>query len=245
MSEGIVSVGLIGSPQVARAREPEDTRAEIRSARSGSRWNPENFAREQIRGLVRQVFFSNASSNTARPIRQIVFSAAEMETDVRTICRRVGEALALETTASIAVVGTHPHLLRDLHAHNQQAPGQNAGSGNLRQSARRVQANVWLVPSKASWEDASPTASLHSLLCDLRREFEYSIVEGPPAGESNGAAAMAQLADGIILVLSAHRTRHAAARRIKETLDSAQARILGTVLSDRVFPIPEKLYRRL
>jgi hypothetical protein len=28
-------------------------------------------------------------------------------------------------------------------------------------------------------------------------------------------------------------------------LDAAQARILGTVLSDRSFPIPEGIYRRL
>jgi Mrp family chromosome partitioning ATPase len=56
---------------------------------------------------------------------------------------------------------------------------------------------------------------------------------------------MAQFADGIILVLSAHRTRRAMARKIKETLEAAQVRILGTVLSDRVFPIPERIYRRL
>jgi len=247
MSEGIVSVGLFGSPQVARVCEPEETRAENRSVRSESRWNPERFAREQIRGLVRQIFFSNSFSNAARPIRQIVFTGAETGTDIRTICRRVGEALALETTASIAVVGAHPQIVRDFPARTHEVTAHNAGKENtrLRQIATRVQANVWLVPSDASSGDSIPTAALHSFLCDLRREFEYSIVEGPPAGESNAAAAMAQLADGIILVLSAHRTRHATARRIKETLDAAHARILGTVLSDRVFPIPEKLYRRL
>jgi len=247
MSEGIVSAGLFGSPQVARACEPEEARAKIGSARSESRWNPESFAREQIRGLVRQVFFSSTPSNTARPIRQIVFSGVETETDIRTICRRVGEALAFETTASIAVVGAHPHLLRDFQAWPQKATPHNAGNENtaLRQIATRVKANVWLVPRDARSRDATPTTSLHLFLSDLRREFEYSIVEGPPAGESNAAAAMAQLVDGIILVLSARRTRSATARKIKETLDAAQARVLGTVLSDRVFPIPEKLYRRL
>ena len=89
------------------------------------------------------------------------------------------------------------------------------------------------------------TASLHSYLGEVRREFEYSIVEAPPAGESNEATAMAQFADGIILVLSAQRTRRIAARKIKEALEEAQARLLGTVLSDRSFPIPERIYRRL
>jgi Mrp family chromosome partitioning ATPase len=56
---------------------------------------------------------------------------------------------------------------------------------------------------------------------------------------------MAQFADGIILVLSAQRTRRIMARKIKGMLEAAQARILGTVLSDRVFPIPDGIYRRL
>jgi receptor protein-tyrosine kinase len=79
----------------------------------------------------------------------------------------------------------------------------------------------------------------------VRREFEYSIVEAPPAGESNEATAMAQFADGIILVVSAQRTRRAAALKIKASLEAAKIRLLGTVLSDRLFPIPEKIYRRL
>ncbi len=86
---------------------------------------------------------------------------------------------------------------------------------------------------------------LHSYLGAVRREFDYSILEGPPAGESNEATSMAQFADGIILVLSAGSTRRVVARRIKEMLEAAQARVLGTVLTDRVFPIPERIYRRL
>jgi hypothetical protein len=46
-------------------------------------------------------------------------------------------------------------------------------------------------------------------------------------------------------VLGAHSTRRATARKIKETLEAAQARILGTVLSERTFPVPERIYRRL
>ena len=31
----------------------------------------------------------------------------------------------------------------------------------------------------------------------------------------------------------------------KETLEATQSRILGTVLSERTFPVPERIYRRL
>ena len=64
-------------------------------------WNQDGFAREQIRGLVRQVFFSSGE----KPARQVVVSAMEPESDVKNICRLVGEALALETAGSIAVAG--------------------------------------------------------------------------------------------------------------------------------------------
>ena len=79
----------------------------------------------------------------------------------------------------------------------------------------------------------------------MRREFEFSIVEAPPAGESNQALAMAQFADGIILVLSAHRTRRITACKTVEMLEAAKAHILGTVLADRIFPVPDRIYRRL
>ena len=82
-------------------------------------WNPEDFAREQIRGLVRQVFFSNVE----RPVRQVVFSALDPETDVKSICRQVGEALALETAGGVAVVGKYPQVLRDPDTLSVKEPG--------------------------------------------------------------------------------------------------------------------------
>lgn len=206
-------------------------------------WNPQDFAREQIRGLVRQVF----CSNDARPVRQVVFSALEPETDVKNICWQVGKALALETMGSIAVAGQYPQALVDAETRQAEMVEYSAkdGSPPVCQAGTRLRSNLWLVPPAGKCGGRSTTALLHSHLSEMRREFEYSIVEGPPAGESNQATAMAQFADGIILVLSAYRTRRMMARKIKESLEAVQVRILGTVLSDRVFPIPEGIYRRL
>ena len=234
MSTGLRTLDL------SSIHEREELRPAVGSPHQAGAWSPENFAREQIRGLVRQVFFSTG----ARPVRQVVFSATEPETDVRTICRRVGEALALETARSVAVVGKYPQILSDADTSLSEGAAYKNG-GASRQTATRVRNNLWLVPGARRGDDGITTAGLHSHLCEVRREFEYSIVAGPAAGESNAATTMAQLADGIILVLSACRTRRATARKIKETLEGAQARILGTVLSDRVFPIPEGIYRLL
>ncbi len=242
MSEQVMSgVVFAGSNPNEEVRPNQDRVQEARG------WNPEDFARQQIQGLVRRVFFSNVSSEDERPVRQVVFSALDPETDVRSICRRVGETLALEIVGNVAIVGAYPRVLQGAENYQSEPTGRPEPETNtpLRRAATRVQSNLWLVPGAGKDEARGGTAALHSYLGEVRSVFEYSIVEGPPAGESNDAMATAQFADGIILVLSARRTRRIAARKIKEMLEAAQARILGTVLSDRIFPIPEGIYRRL
>ncbi len=239
MREQVMNAGVLFARPDARA----EVRPEDRSAQEAGGWNPEAFAREQIRGLVRQVFLSKVE----RPVRQVVFSALDPETDVRNICRRIGEALALETVGNVAVVGEYPQVWPGAETYQPEVterPEKDAKPA-LRQSATCVRGNLWLVPAAIKDGDHGGTAALHSYLGEVRSVFEYSIVEGPPAGESNDAMATAQFADGIILVLSAQRTRRIAARKIKEMLEAAQVHILGTVLIDRIFPIPEAIYRRL
>lgn len=227
----------------AQATGREEVRPEPKSVVEAGGWTPEKFGREQIQGLVRQVFLSSVG----RPVQQVVFSALEPETDVKHICRQVGEALAVETQGRIAVVGEYPQIQRDGETCKPEMSecSVNDGSSQARRGAIRVRGNLWLVTAQETDGARGATAWSHSYLDQMRREFEYSIVEGPPAGESNEAMAMAQFADGIILVLSARNTRRIAARKMKEMLESSQVRILGTVLSDRVFPIPHGIYRRL
>jgi hypothetical protein len=198
-------------------------------------WNPEDFAREQIRGLVQRVFFASGGP----PVTQVVFSGAEPHTDVAGLCDQVGQALALETSAHIAVVG------REMTAELASCCG---GRAAIKSWSRQMAVNLWRVPGfglRECGEESGTGRYWISRLAELRKEFEYAVIEGPAAGISSEAALLGQLTDGIILVLGAHNTRRATARKIKETLEAAQSRILGTVLRERRFPVPERIYRRL
>lgn len=98
-------------------------------------WNADEFAREQIRGLVRQVFFSSAD----RKIRQVVLSAVDPGTEVLSICRQVGEALASETTGAISVVGGFPQIPDVLEIQSGDlAKETKHGSERLRQTGTKV-----------------------------------------------------------------------------------------------------------
>jgi Mrp family chromosome partitioning ATPase len=80
---------------------------------------------------------------------------------------------------------------------------------------------------------------------DIRREFRYSIIHGPPAIEAGEALSLAQWGDGLILVVSAQHSKRLTAMRVREMLAETDVRLLGIVLTDREFPIPEKIYRLL
>jgi hypothetical protein len=241
MSESVLSFGNLGFAG-ANTQEWDHELPPVPIRRPSGWWNAEKFADEQVRGLVRVVF----STSAPRPVRQVVFSAVEATTDVRSLCMRVAETLALETLGDIAVLGGYPQIVRD-DSHNPQCAGRVEQGSNspLHQAATHIRSNVWLLPAKQKHPEYSGASPMHAYLAGIRREFEYSIVAAPSAEESGEAMGMAQIADGVILVLSASNTRRAAARKIKERIDQARVRLLGTVLSDREFPIPAGIYRRL
>jgi hypothetical protein len=194
------------------------------------------------------VFFASGG----RPVTQVVFSAAEPHTEVASICDQVGQALALETSAHIAVVGRESRAGEAGREHpsdvGRAAIKPSTKSSSIKSWSTQTAVNLWRVPGFGlrEWGEESGTGRYWlSCLAELRNEFEYAVIEGPAAGTSSEAGLLGQLTDGIILVLGAHSTRRATARKIKETLEAAQSRILGRVLSERRFPVPERIYRRL
>jgi hypothetical protein len=230
-----MNADVFNSPDVARDAQRVEIRSDAWNLHRASVWNPEAFAQEQIVGLVRRVFFSGPE----RPVRQVILSAVETETDVRSLSHRVAEVLAGETVGSVAVAESGDAMLGDATGSRESREGK----GRLGQIATQLRRNLWLLPARG--EEPVTAASLNQYLSEIRREFEYSVIAARSLGESTEAMAMSQFADGIILVLSARHTRRAVARWIKESLEGSRARVLGAVLSDRLFPIPEAVYRRL
>ncbi len=222
---------LIGSAAQVKASP------RMRIVHETSGWNPEAFAREQIRTLVRRVFF-----NCESPVRQVLFTAVGKNLQLASICNRIGELLALETSACVAIV------TREAADEKRVRSLRNNRPALIKNEALQLAENLWRVtePSSCGTAENSGIGQYWiSRLAGLRSEFDFVVIEGPAAGSSSEAALLAELADGIVLVLEAGNTRKASARKVKECLQAGSSRILGTVLSERLFPIPERIYRRL
>lgn len=210
-----------------------------------SGWDLESFAEEQIRGLVRAMYLTGA-----KPWRQVVFSAVDRETDVSGLCRWVAEALSHEAP------GTTCLLNANLQNRSPDVPegGRFCLSvdqkqfGRLRDSSLQLSGKLWYMPTEVFLGEQSSGSSaswLRSRLGELRLEFDYLVIQAPAAGATNEAALLARLCDGLVLVLQANRTRRVAAQKVRERLGAAHVHLLGTVLSERRFPIPQAIYKRV
>jgi hypothetical protein len=230
------NASVLGRPEAVRSSVRDRIMPQPEAAPAAKFLRRSEFAQEQIRGLVRRTFLIGREPKA----RQIVFAPLEAHFDITSICARVAQALASESGADVALVEG-----MQVEERNLSSPAE--GAGWIKASCAQTSTNLWCVPTKTASPTGQQNARIRwlSFLADLRREFEYCVIQGPAVGTSSDAALLGQLTDGIILVLGAHSTRKAAARKTKEVLQGAESRILGTVLSERTFPIPERLYRRL
>lgn len=240
-----LTLDILRAPPIENVAEPYVVEEPILENPFPAAWNPETFAREQIRGLVRQVFLPGAP----RPARQVVFSSIDSTTDVAEVCALVARELAAQTSGNVCLVEANPRspalqlLLESSDIEDRPRLVNSSARG-----PKSIAGNLWLIAAKdflGSAHRRVSTAHLRVALTEIRRDFEFAILHAPLASLYSEPALLGQLSDGIILVLEANCTRRIAARKTIQSLQSANARLLGTVLNQRTFPIPEKLYRRL
>ena len=219
--------------------------SEVRRPLSPLGWDADAFADEQIRGLVRQVFFPG----WPQPARQVVFSPVDPTTDISGICMQVGLALSAQLLGATCLVEANLNSpgLKPVVERNGHHLIANQKRSAFRDSQRKSD-ELWLIPKQDFFTEGANRFSgdwLPDRLTELRKTFDYSVLYGPPAATGSEAALLASLCDGVVLVVEANSTRRVAAQKVKEKLREANARLLGTVLCGRTFPIPDIIYRNL
>jgi hypothetical protein len=218
----------------------------LEEARRAAGWDADDYAENQIRSLIQQVFFPG----WPRPARQVVFSGVDPFTECAGVCSKVACQMARQLPGTVCAVEANPRQARleqELAA-LAHGPEFEAPVARPSRAATPIANNLWLLGIESFLGPQAaplPAGWLRSRLSELRREFDYTVIHAPPAGSSGETAVLGQLSDGIILILSAHKTRRVVARRTQERLQAANVRLLGLVLDQRTFPIPELMYRSL
>ena len=219
------------------------------STLSGSALVAEGLGREELIGLAQRLFLAADGKADSRP-RQVVFCGIDQTEGTSALCTQLGRILASQVPSHVCVVDANvraPELHRLLRG--EKPNGQTSSQdGTPLQLLQQIASNLWLISGHPAAENGGVTSSLdqvRSKIKDLPAEFAYVVINAPPVGLYNDAVLLGQRADGIVLVLEANSTRRVAARKAKQALETANVRVLGTVLNNRTFPIPEKIYRLL
>ena len=205
--------------------------------------------REEVLWLIQRTFLSGIGGAP----RFVVFTAVDHGSGCSCVCARAAEALAAHVEGPVCVVDASLST-QSLHRYFGVSKGGGVADalvqrGDIRKLAQSIRGtNLWLMPGQAlsaNGGTALSTEHLKQRLGELCSAFSYVLVDAPPVSECAESLMYGRLADGVILVLEAHATRREAARRVKESLEGANVRLLGAVLNKRTFPIPETLYRRI
>ena len=124
------------------------------------------------------------------------------------------------------------------------------GQASVTAFARPLCANktnsLWVLPSGSSESDPATLLTLARVqprLRELSSRFEHILICAPPADLHAESLALGQAVDGVVLVVSANATRRDTVARVKSRFDDLGVPMLGVVLNDRTYPIPQSLYR--
>jgi len=207
-------------------------------------------ARDEVIKLVERLFLPKG---TLEAPRTVVFSSVDPGDGSSRICARVGEVLAARVPRSVCLVDANlysPSLHRYFGVQDTCGLEEMAVQKEpIRTFARQLSAgNLWLVTSGRQGADPHmllASDGMRARMAELRKAFDYVLIEAPAVSSNGTANLLGPLADGVVLIVEANSTRREVARKVREELLQANVRLLGAVLNNRTFPIPEVIYRSL
>jgi hypothetical protein len=190
---------------------------------------------DQIHALVHQLFFTGQS----KAARHVGFAPVEASIPTATLCLEVARAVAETQKYDVGLIDARAES-GFLHSELQIEPPSHA------ENTWSIAPQLWMVPRR-NWlreiDGQRVTEQDLSRLRELTSEFDFSVLWCDPV--SWLTTSIARSCNGLVLVLAANRTRRIVAARVRDQLKQAQVPLLGTVLAERRFPVPQGLYRSL
>lgn len=235
--------------EIEREREPAPEKGRVHVA-AGRPVATENFVAaadtaegQEMFRLVSSIFLSGQEDAP----RQVVFLGVEGENGSSSVCANAGRILAASTSKPVCVVDANLRSARLSGILGVNRTMSIAGKP-LEEQCTQIASNLWLAGIDLMTDGRGvflPVEELKNRLTQLRSVFEYLLIDAPGVRVSRDGELVALAADAAVLVVEANETRRTRAAKAKESLEAAGVRILGTVLNNRSFPIPDKLYNLL
>jgi len=195
--------------------------------------DPSGAASESYRMLRTNLFYSLVDS----PPKVIVLTSAHLGEGKSTTAGNLGVALA-QADKNVLIVDCD---LRSPRLHSMFGVNNSRGLVDVLAGSARTE-EVWREPIPglklvcAGPTPPNPAELLGSrrsaeFLAEMRRRFDYVLVDAPPVGVSDSAV-LAAHGDGVLLVLDSRRTRKGPLKHAIRVLRGVGANVLGTVMNN-------------
>jgi Mrp family chromosome partitioning ATPase len=183
---------------------------------------------------------------TERIPRSVMFLASQGGEGTSTVAAQFAQTLARDERLRVLLVDVHvrrpaygpggePLQMRRVREASASAEGQPL----------RPSLDLMPLPREAhSGHPLSPDAVRDSLEA-VASGYDWIVLDGPPLLESPDAAPLGSVADGVVVVVQAGRTKRPVLTRSVDLLRRAGGRVLGVVLNRRRLEIPGFIYRRI
>jgi cellulose biosynthesis protein BcsQ len=209
------------SPRITRLRRPR------------SEFSPR--ATRELCNLAEQLFLLNPPR-----ARVVVFAGVETGVGCTWLTAHLAQVLSSYTSGSIGLVD----------AGTAAGAGQFIGPGEDDSKdagiAGQEAGTLWLVSAQEDSDGNLATRAVaEKRILELRKWFEYVLIDAPPVAYGSAALPLAAAADGAVLIVKAGETRREAVEGAIQQLEAAGGKLLGTVLNQQESRIPEAIYKRL
>jgi hypothetical protein len=182
---------------------------------------------------------------TQRIPRIVMFVASQGGEGTSTVAAQFAQSLASDERLRVLLVDAHvrrpayepdgsPAVVRPVRARRRRQTQYDAPGPDLMPLSEESREMYTLTPD-----------SLRVSLDAIASGYDWVVIDGPPVLESPDAATLGAVADGVVVVVQAGRTKRPVLARSVDLMGRAGGRVLGMVLNRRRLEIPEFIYRRI
>jgi Mrp family chromosome partitioning ATPase len=203
--------------------------------------------RDEITRFIQHMFLMPGAPRT------VVLTGIEPGNGCSWICCRAAHLLTTQLKGSVCVVDAN---LRSPGLHQIYGLENHHGLSDALERSEPIttflrplgRPNLWLLSCGADVPNRNPLLNaerLRARIAELRQYFEYVLIDSPALSLGSDTILLGRAAEAVVLVLKANSTRREAARKAVQDLQNAGVRVLGAVLNQRTFPIPQSIYSKL
>lgn len=174
-----------------------------------------------------------------RPLKAVAITSATAGEGRSVTAANLACALAEDGKSRVVLIDAdlrRPALHRFFGVDNQRGLADYLGGGALLEMAlqRSRLPNLFVLPAgqaPGNPGDAFGSPRLEDLLARLRRDYDWVVVDAPPASDGAELAAVAKRTDGTVVVARLEATPRETVLEAVETVRRSGATVLGTVLT--------------